>query len=386
MALIILMISQAASAEVIKSKMYFKQYGRFAPFVWGPERYTNKFKYDGYYFIPHKLKDQTKVKALIFLHGGGVSTRTRSGSLNVIQDYRSKMTAIAEQLGVVLVMPSSSGAQWGAHTRGMLRDLAQLMRAELDVDPNMIGVSGHSMGGMAITRVYNYGADEFAFYMPMAAGIDTSKTWLWNDEFVSKVFNVPYLHVQGINDIYSEFVTRSQDHEKKVKELEVEYGLESKFKLYLFDGGHDLNQRYTKENLELLFKTPRNLYQKNLFGTLYTANFMRTENGVSLNQDSEPRYFWVELLESDLSQEETTHFTAKVVGQDIYVDMPVIPKMSKRLRLYLSERMLDLNSPIKIHLNGTQIKVIAENFGTEKNMDSRDAGFVFNGHVDISLD
>lgn len=386
LALSVLMLgATAVNADVIKSKEHFKKTGKFESFSWAPARYNTNFRYDVFYYIPKNIEKQSNVKSLIFLHGGGASTSTRSGSIDVVKMYSGDFIKLADELGYVLIMPSSNGMQWAAHTRGMLRDLAQLMRAELDIDSNSIGISGHSMGGMGITRNYQYGADEFAFYMPMASGIDTTKEWQWNDEFLYKVFNVPYVQLQGKFDHFDVFVTRNKEHLARVKEMEVKYNQKSKFDVVFYDGDHNYDRGLTKKTLETLFKTPRDLYQKNLFGTLYTANFTRTEYDLPFNQDSEPRYFWVELTDTDLSKDEATHFTAKIIDQEIRINMPVLPKMSKNLRVYLSEKMQDLKQEVRIYLNDQLVKTVEPLAAVEQNLDPKDPAFKFNGFVDIAI-
>ncbi len=382
---IFLLSSLSVKADIIKSTTHFRNVGKFERFSWAPERYKTNFRYDVFYYIPSKIKDTKNAKSLIFLHGGGASTTTRDGAINTVYSYAPDLIRLAGEMGFVLIMPSSNGLQWSGHTRGMLRDIAQMMRAELDIDSNAIGVSGHSMGGMGITRSYHLGADEFSFYMPMSSGIDTSKSWQWNDEFLYKVFNVPYVQLQGTNDHFALFVQRNKEHLERIKQLEVAYGEKSKFDVIFYNGTHQYDRNLMAKTLDNLFKTPRDLYQKNLYGTLYTANFMRVEENISYNQDSESRYFWVELTDSDLSKDEETNFTAKIVGQEIIVTMPKLPERSKNLRIYLSQRMQDLTQEVRILLNGEVVKVVAPKDDVEKNLDPKDPAFIFNRFVDISL-
>jgi hypothetical protein len=376
----------SAQAEIIKSKTHFTLYGKTASFSWAPERYKTNFRYDVFYYIPNSIKDTSKAKSLIFLHGGGGSTLNRKDSIDVVvNEYLPDLIKLADQLGVVLVVPSANGLNWGVHTRGMLRDLATMMRAELDIDSNLIGVSGHSLGGMGITRNYQYGADEFAFYMPMASGIDSGKAWQWNDEFLYKVFNVPYVQIQATNDQITVFVPRNIMHQKKIAELESKYKTPSKFKVIYYKGEHYYNFDLTKQTLSTLFETPRDLFQKQLWGSFYTGNITRTENRIPTNYDSEARYFWVELKDTDLMMEETTHFQAKIIDQAILITLPVTPKQSKTLRVYLSQKMIDLNKPIEVLINDKLVATRESKAGKPVNYDSKDPAFIFDSYIDILL-
>lgn len=380
-----LFLQLTVKANVIKSSDHFKKVGEFTSFPLKLDRYKYNFIYDIFYYIPHTLKNSTNAKSLIFLHGGGDSSATRWGAINEIDKARGNLVRLAEIHGFILVMPSSNGLQWSGHTRGLLRDLATLMRKELMVDPNLIGVSGHSMGGMGITRSYQYGADEFAFYMPMASGVDTTKKWMWNDEFLYKVFNVPYVQLQGNRDFYDVFVKRNMEHLKRIKKMEEKYGEKSKFQVNFYDGGHSYNFQLASETLKILFENPRDLYQKSLYGSFYTANFERKEHGYTYNMDSEARYFWMELFETDLTEAEEIHFKAKIVGQEIQIEMTTIPKMSRKLRVYLSEKMLDLSKEIKILINDQEVLNFSSQNHEESNFDENDPAFLFNDFVDIDL-
>jgi hypothetical protein len=259
------------------------------------------------------------------------------------------------------------------------------MRAELDIDSNLIGVSGHSLGGMGITRNYQYGADEFAFYMPMASGIDSGKKWQWNDEFLYKVFNVPYVQIQGTNDQITVFVPRNIMHQKKISELEIKYKTPSKFKVIFYKGEHYYDFNLAKQTLSTLFETPRDLFQKQLWGSFYTGNITRTENRIPTNYDSEARYFWVELKDTDLTVEETTHFQAKIIDQAILITLPKTPKQSKTLRVYLSQKTIDLNQPIEVLINGKLVATREALAGKPVSYDSKDPAFIFDSYIDIQL-
>ena len=109
----------------------FTQKGSIDEFMWAPDKYTTGFEYNIVYYIPKSLKTTKNAKTLVFLHGGGSSTMTRAGSLGVTKRYVENLKSIADELGFVLVAPSGSGLNWGAHTRTMVRDLAGLIRDKL---------------------------------------------------------------------------------------------------------------------------------------------------------------------------------------------------------------------------------------------------------------
>ena len=166
------------------------EYGKVTQIEFQPENSPLEFKYDLLYYVPNKLKGKKNLKTLIFLHGGGNSTRTRSGSLNVTNLYMNDLKTIADELGIIVVTPSGSGLNWSAHLLNMLRQLNLEIRKNPEVDPNGIALSGHSMGGMGITRSAQWLADEYAFFMPTAAGMDPKYAVT---KYLKTYFNFKYL-------------------------------------------------------------------------------------------------------------------------------------------------------------------------------------------------
>jgi hypothetical protein len=379
-------VAEAFDQKVVTnpSKTHFSTIGAVSSFQWVPERYKpNTFLYDIFYYIPASVKAKKNVGALIFGHGGGGSTMDRAGSIRAVNMYMPDLKRLADELGIIVVLPSANGLNWGGHTRGLWRELVSLMRTELNVDPNRIGMSGHSMGGMGITRNYLWAADEFAFFLPMAAGMDEKHQ---TEHHINKVFNVPYVHLQGKNDHFDIFITRTQAQLKNTKALETQYGLKSKLEVVFYDGTHNYDYELFKSHLSrLITKSPRNLYQKELWGNLHTVKSKLVENNITFDYDSESRYFWVEAINTSTAVVENVSFNAKIDGQTINLTFPELPKQSKGLRIYLHSSMLDLNKNITINLNGKNVLVRKPNVTLTKRTDPKDPGFVFEDSIDIKL-
>jgi len=376
-------MAQAGVPTVIKNMSYFNTVGAVDSFSWAPARYKNDFRYDVFYYIPRTVQAKTNVPALIFTHGGGGSTMDRAGSINTVKMYMPDLKRMADELGIIVVLPSANGLNWGGHTRGLMRDLARLMRKDLKVDVNRIGVSGHSMGGMGITRNYLWTADEFAFYLPLAAGMDEKHQ---TEYHLNTVFNVPYIHLQGLNDHFGVFITRCQEQLKRTQALETQYGLRSMLDIVFYNGSHNYDYLLFKQHLNKLIRNfPRDLYQKELWGTIHTVKTTILDNNISYDYDSEARYFWIEATNTDLTTPERFDFHAKIDGNVISIDMPVMPKNSKGLRIYLHSKMVDLNHKVEITINGKLVATRAPKAGVLRNMDVMDAGFKFEDVVDIKL-
>ncbi len=379
--IIILCFTAAAFGGIIKDSNHFDSIGTVDSFQWAPERYEGDFRYDIFYYIPQSLSDKSQVSALIFNHGGGSSTMTREGSIRTVGLYMPDLKKLADELGIIVVLPSANGLNWGGHTRGLLRDLARKMRKELDIDVNRLGVSGHSMGGMGITRSYLWGADEFAFFMPLSAGMDVNHQ---TEQHLNKVFNVPYVHLQGLKDHFGIFITRCEEQLRRTQDLQIKYNQLSMLDMIFYEGTHQYNYELFRHHLsKLLTNFPRNLYQKELWGSLHTVKLKNTENNIVYDYDSESRYFWVEAIQTDLSVPERIDFHAKIEGQKILIDMENIPKQSKGLKLYLHSSMLDLTQPVDVYLNGVNRVSRIPGQSLKMNLDEHDSGFVFEDTIEF---
>lgn len=371
---------QAFAGVINEHATHFKAIGSVASFQWAPQRYQSDFKYDVLYYIPESLKDAKDVKTMIFMHGGGQSTLTREGSLKTVQLYMQDMVKLAYETQTVIVVPSASGLNWGGHTVGMIRDLNHLIRKELDVDHNNMGLSGHSMGGMGIGRSYMWLADEFAYFLPTAAGIDPRGTV---EENINKFFNTPYVHLQGLKDHFQTFVEWCQDLTKKNTALEEKYGTKSKLEVIYYDGPHNYDFALLKSTLIRLQSHPRNLYQKVLYGSLYYNNNFYTENNIKFHQGSNSRYFWVEMIEASGSTPERLDFRVEVRNNIIMLDILSHPKEIKKIRLHLSKKMFRSDKQIELILNQVPAgKTMLQDYPY---VDTIDRAYEFDDYLDVEL-
>lgn len=374
----------SVSADVIKSSEHFTSVGEFKSFSLDVPGYEDGFTYDIYYYIPKMLEKKSNVRALIFNHGGGQSTLTRDDSIEFVTlYYKNSLVRLANELGIVVVLPSANGLNWGGHTRLLMRNLLRIMRKDLSVDPNKIGLSGHSMGGMGITRAYSWLADEFSFFLPMSSGMPET---LFSINHLNKVFNVPYVHLQGINDKLQVFVSHCYKHYKKILELETLYKQASKFKMIFHKGDHDIDYELFKSHARTLsINSTRNLYQRELWGSIQTVRKTLNENNIRFPYVSESRYFWIEAIQSNLSIEEVFHFHAKIQGQTILLATSTMPTQTEIIRIYLHSKMIDLEQDIHIVFNGKRLLTRKAQKGSLRNMDANDPGFNFEGYIDLRI-
>lgn len=375
------------SAQVFAGSLLFKKTGVVDRFLWAPPQYTTGFKYDIFYYIPASLDLTQKNKAIIFMHGGGSSTMTREGSANVVISYLQNIVKLAETQKAILVMPSGSGLNWGGHTRGLIREVAKLIRYELKTDPDKMTLAGHSMGGMGITRNSFFLADQFNVIMPIAAGIDP--VYLVEDNLITR-FNVPYHHVQGLKDHFDVFVTRTQDEVKFMKALEAKMGRPSYYKATFTEDAHNYNLAVLNQLMSGYFQKKRNLYQPKLYGSFYYNNTIVTDNNIRYNVLPTAEYFWLEVIQFLPSTTGVrTFFETDIKSNVIEIKIKTPAHNISTLRVYVSRKMVDLAKPVTIKVNGVKkfAGVIALNTNNiaQTIVKKKDFGFLFDNYVDIKL-
>lgn len=372
---------------------YFTERSRFSSFEWSLSKYENpEFVYDIFYYIPASIESTKNAPALIFMHGGGKSTLTRKGANDTVKRYAPDLISLAEELGFVLILPSSNGLNWGGHTSGFIRDLATLVRKDLDIDPNNFGLAGHSMGGMGISRSANWLTDQFSFFLPTAAGMDPTGAI---EENLVQNFNTVYNHQQGLKDHFTDFVTRCQNQEKIMKQLESKYSMNSGLKIEYYDGPHNYDRTLLKNALSKHFtETRRNLYQDRLFGSFYFIEELRKENNIQFYATTFNQYFWMEVAEANSAAYPfRANFTAEIHKPLNLISVKIRKGAEniKKLRLYLSAQMVDLNKPVTIEVNGVLYENKVKNdFGTRMylslvKVQREDKKFNFDSYTEVIL-
>jgi acetyl esterase/lipase len=297
-----------------------------------------QFNFEIYYYIPQHLRGKSNIKSLVCLHGGGKSTQTRIRSLTVIREsYFSDLKKIADAQDFALIFPSGSGKNWGRHLRKYLKTLNSKLRRELPVDPDRIGLGGHSMGAMGITRNAHVLGDEYAFILAIAGGMDPK---LVQSKYLRRYFNLNYVHMVGKEDHFKEFVPHTQNQEQAVRLLEEELGQKSGYSAVYYEGGHNMPFPLTTQYIDFLFgSTVRDLAPKKLIGNL---------RGVNGQERLTSRYFWLEAVE--YSKENTAIDLIAEVNENI-VNIEIKEGVSI-LRVHLDCLPINLSNRFEVKING----------------------------------
>jgi hypothetical protein len=378
-------------SNVIESD-FLKEIGILSWAKWAPSFYTTGFYYDVAYYIPSTLNLNQPQKVLVFLHGGGSSTVTREGAIIAVNKYTKDMMSLADELGLVVVFPSSSGLNWGDHMRPMLKELNREIRKNLNVDSNRIALAGHSMGGMGITRSAHWLAGEYNFIMPLAAGMDESiqtENNLWTN------FNTRYYHINGEKDHFEVFLTRALNEQKAIKAMEEKYGKKSGYSLEIHPGNHQYNLDLVIQRMKTLFEIPRDMYQNELFGSFYYVDEISQDNQDPnggprfYNRKPTSDYFWLKANWMKNIRNARADFHVKIENNKIRMDLSSNHYLSG-MKIYLSSKMIDLSKPVSIVMNdGVEQEVVVHHLNDEDRQkliqQKGDNAFLFEAYANIEL-
>jgi pimeloyl-ACP methyl ester carboxylesterase len=312
------------------------------------------------YYIPSSFKADAPAPLLVILHGGGSSTDTYEDARDTSRIYMNSFIGFAERNGVILLGPSSR-LGWSYIGRILVRQCVDLAKRELAIDPNRIYVWGHSMGAMGITREGHWLVDVAAALMPNAGGMQDE---FRIDPFLRTYFDTRMVHMQGLQDHFPEFVTRTRAVESRMKALETMVGERSGYAAIFEPRAHDFDLNTVVAMLEHdVLSTRRNIYQERIFPLVERLDARNNPLGPNVNAYVQNRYLWIEApnLVSDLPRKEFDQgrgenfvaFEARVASNTY--DITIDDRRVSMLRVLVSNRMVDLGRPVVVKVNGTEL-------------------------------
>jgi hypothetical protein len=339
-----------------KTSKVFKTRGSIASFVYEPKTYRERHKI--FYYVPETfnfVRYPAGIPALVFLHGGGLSTSTHEGAERVASSYFRDLLPIIKDLEMIAIFPSSS-VGWGNNTRMLLRELNPIVRSELPVDPDRMVLSGHSMGGMGITRQAHHLIDQFSSFLPMAAGM---QRWARKPRNLATYFDTTFVHINGENDHFRSFKRRSLRVEEKISKLESAFGIKSGYELFFHDGGHNYDKNLFKNQLQKLTQKKRNLYDKEIFPIADRFVDYQFRDQPKYKDFLSGTYKWLEVSKwhkTSNDPHEAIDYRARIEDNLIVLRMDKNAKKTiKELKIYLSDRMIDYSKQVFLMLNGRLI-------------------------------
>jgi hypothetical protein len=369
---------------------------------------TYQSTHDLLYYIPDSVDLTKPTSVVVYLHGGNSNmTQERAtgtadtlfwGTVDGLFSKKSGIKSIAEDLGFIVVMPTTTKG-WNEYTPAYMEDVLKMIRKELNPDPNKIFLMGHSMGAMGICRSVSALADEFAMFLPMSGGFQPH---LKTHAFTGPLFNTNVWVTVGVKYDFEDFKKWNQNFETFLNSTYVtDFFKTSKLESFQFEihnGTHNPNIPVIEERLEKFTKdVQRDVYQPNLFGTV-------NDSKSGLNK----RYFWFDGKE--FRQRDTLengifmNFRLFTKNNEItlYLDRPTkylydTRAHLKTARLHLSEKIVNLDRPIKVNLItkrgvAEEMSVLFEGKVERNNAESKkliqetyDTALIYDAYLDLPL-
>lgn len=361
------------SAVKTTESSHFTKIGDIAEFDYVPSSYSNTHAI--LYYIPKSLEaDIAAHKAnvapvVMIMHGGGNKTNTYELSKKTALIYVKSFRKFAEQNKVILIAPSSS-LGWSAHAATFLmREITALARRDLNVSGDEFYLFGHSMGGMGITRSASNMGDEFAGFLPTASGmVGAGRT----EANLRPYLNMKVTHINGKLD--TEFPSFEPDllaTEEAMKDLAAKENMPLNYKALIHPAGHDFDPTLTFSELLKLMKEKRDLYQPRLFSYM--------GRGVLPNNAANPIHnfvyqhsYWAKAIQiENIGKTVYTHWNYVVNSKDNAIEITNFSgaEYLKRLKLFISSKLLDFSRPIKVIVEGRQVLETKLSPNPEKTID-----------------
>lgn len=239
---------------------------------------------------------------IIGLHGGVLGTMTPQ---QVSADMMAWLAKYADQAGAILMIPGSTN--WDASGQEAMWKGYDFIVANYNVDPNHVMIYGGSMGGFGTGSVAADRTWMFAMAAPFLGCVDLSNR--------AKDFkNLPFYVVIGQLDMDM----CNKPAKATVKALQ-EAGCEVTFK-ELEGKGHEVPPKEFPGFMAKFAGTKRNMFAKAIART-----------------SGKGRWYWIDAAGP---------FEAAISGQTVTITG------ATTATVYLSDRMMDLEQPVKVVVNG----------------------------------
>jgi hypothetical protein len=309
-------------------------------------------------YVPQSIQGVTgKFKTTVFLHGGGTEyTADDAGAVKIALEYLSDFTDYAEKNKVILLFPTSA-LGWGRQTSYFFRQFIPFVEAKLPIDDDYLVLAGHSMGGMGITREYPYVTDLFSGVLGMSAGIQEA---MINKNAILPYFNgTPYIELNGKNDEdFPGFLAQEQKFNTELATLSTQLGLPSKYRLDLFEGGHDYDLPSAMKELDELFtqkkiRDPK--YMTIRLGVVHSPAAPGSPGMLPIPKidGSLDHQYWLGVSDyQDSGKTAYIYLHAQIVKQTIFITTDGNDLQPTTLNLTVDQNLLNLHRRFRVRVNG----------------------------------
>lgn len=332
-------------------------------------------------YVPDNVDTEKPVALVVVGHGGNSSMsprRANAMAYSYIQAYRP----LTKTLNAVLVAPASSRG-WGQIGNSLILSAISDVQRKLPIDPDMIFVTGQSMGGHLSYRSALNLPDRFGAVSPHSGGYDYVES-----KAVGNLLNVPGYAIWGVREPYG-----INKHNRTNSEWAKKHGLNWKF--VEKDGGHEIYGDELPTVGKFFGDHPRQLYREQVYLRQSAMKFIETW-GVkgwpdhTVYHETKPLRWnmrhWLQVEpRPDLGKPLTV--LAKNSGNNRF---EIVSDQVRNLSVFLHPEMVDLNKPVTVMVNEQQLfhgKVDSQPglmFDLAREFDDR--GRIFWARVDLQID
>lgn len=328
-----------------------------------------------YFTVPVGYRPDTPAGLIVFMHGGG--NRTSRQAPRVFMTLPDADGPDSYQLGdvfsatgMVAVGPSAPWDEESSH-RWCLRDCDEYLtdvivecKSRFNIDPDRVFLIGHSMGGFGAYHHVQRQPDRFAAVIANAGS--------WTLAHWPAIRGTPLCIVHGVRDARPKLRWHYTDidYARRTDRLLTEYGLDH---VYLeHEGEHAV--RFAREKIAGFFESARELRRDPYYPHVMLASplgfrpYYRSpvahNRWLTLNEATEGELEYDELVPSDADDFDAwqlEHRKGRRQGASIEAVnrgdniIEVTTRNVARFTIWLHPRMIDIQKPVTIFVNGETV-------------------------------